>query len=196
MKRIYMTSEQFNYLTNICKSNTLEISGTIVSKNYNDGICLEDVVFDKEDEIEEQNEKSISINPRKFVYKLYCALNENKGDYIIHFHTHPNSNITSAPSNTDKKFIESYQKILDKTIVTCNERKLLNRELGAKYVECIIHKDTISFWYYNSLNKKIEEIRFYIDNKLVVYLRNKSIFKLISDSFKEGAEERRNERRR
>ena len=191
MKNIYLTSEQFNYLTSICNNNQYEVSGMLYSKNVNDGICIGNIIFDQDDEVEERAYDHISLDKEKMVYKIFCMLQNNRGDYIIGFHTHPKSQIKSCPSKSDKEFIKAEQLTIDLLIKKGNERKLLNRELGATYVECIIHPRSISFWHYDKETNKVKEIDFYVDGKLIDNNRENSILKAFSIGFKSGMTERK-----
>ncbi len=194
MKSIYITKEQFDYLTNIAKTNREEISGTISTNNIENRIYFDEIVFNTEDEVESKSEHSIVTNPKYYTFKIFKMLEKIKGDYIIGFHTHPHSQIKSNYSNADAKFIRYYQIIINGLIAKGNERKLLNVHQDIYYVECIIHTGSLSFWYYNKEKDKAEEINFYVDDKLVDNNRENSILKAIRIGFTSGLSESKRRR--
>ena len=84
----------------------------------------------------------------------------------------------------------------------CLQRKcshsLFNRFKNRKrivYVECIIDRKNIAFWFFNERTNSFDLIKVYVDNEeykpSIINHSNKSISQIIRDSFNEGRQSAR-----
>lgn len=189
MKKINISRVLFNYLTNVCRSNKIEVGGSLDIQTIGNVIHVKGVKFYDDDDYELRTKKEQRLRQSNFLVNINTSI-VNSQDSYCSFHTHPKLYTESRPSNADKEFTKYYQQIVNRSVEELQQEGYYKFGFEAYYIECIVHCNDISFWYYNAKTDKVEKCGMLVDGIEYHFKQENALESLIS-GFKRGIQEGR-----